>query len=123
MSTIKTFRDLQVWQKAHQLTLNIYQVTKGFPEDERFGLTAQMRRSCASVPTNIVEGFKRQSKKDQAHFFNISQGSLEEVKYHLILSHDLTYISHQTFEDLMNQAEEVGRMLYAYRRSTFSLCS
>lgn len=118
MNGIKSFRDLKVWEKTHQLTLDVYKATKGFPDDERFGLTTQLRRACSSVPTNIVEGFKRQGKKDQAHFFNVAQSSLEETKYHLILAHDLSYLHSDIFENLMTRSEEASRMLYAYRRST-----
>ena len=123
MGEIKSFKDLKVWQKAHQLTLNIYKVTKEFPDDEKFGLTIQIRRSCSSVPTNVVEGFKRQSKKDQAHFFNVAQSSLEETKYHLILSRDLGYLENGIFEELLERTEEVSRMLYAYRRSVVQAMS
>lgn len=113
----KTFRDLLVWEKAHRMTLTVYEVTKGFPSDERFGLTAQLRRSSASVPTNIVEGFKRKGVKDQARFYNMAESSLEETKYHLILSKDLNYLSESAYADLMNKAEEVGRMLNGYLKS------
>lgn len=117
MGILKTFRDLKVWEKGHQLTLNIYKMTKVFPQDEKFGLIAQLRRSSASIPTNIAEGFKRKSKKDQDHFFNIAECSLEETKYHLILSKDLNYLQDSDFESLTDQTEEIGRMLNAYRRS------
>jgi four helix bundle protein len=112
-----TFQDLKVWQKMHRLTLDIYGVTRNYPPDERFGLVSQLRRSSASVATNIVEGFKRGSKKDKAHFFNMAEGSLEETKYHLILSKDLNYLSLIDYQNLYKQSEEVGRMLNAYRQS------
>lgn len=111
---IKTFRDLNVWQKAHKLVLNIYRITKDFPKEEKYGLVSQLRRSAASVPTNIVEGFKRKSKTDYAHFINIADSSLEETKYHLILAKDLGYISDKDLEDLSNMCDEVGRMLYSF---------
>ncbi|RLF34767.1 MAG: four helix bundle protein, partial [Thermoplasmata archaeon] len=94
---MKTFKELKVWQKAHQLVLEIYKITRSFPKEERFGLVIQIRRSVSSIPTNIVEGFKRKSKKDFAHFLNIAESSLEETKYHLLLAHDLKYISNTVY--------------------------
>jgi four helix bundle protein len=113
---IKTFRDLNVWQKAHNLVLNIYKVTKDFPREEKYGLVAQLRRSAASIPTNIVEGFKRKTKTDYAHFINIADGSLEETKYHLILAKDLGYLKEEDFNDLNNMCDEIGKMLYAFHK-------
>ncbi|MBI5772864.1 MAG: four helix bundle protein, partial [Verrucomicrobia bacterium] len=85
----RSFRDLVVWQKAHQFVLAIYRLTKGFPADERFGLTSQIRRAAVSVAANVSEGFAKRGKADKARFFNIAQGSLEEVHYYLILGNDL----------------------------------
>lgn len=108
---MKTFKELKVWNKAHGLVLDIYKVTKKFPVDEKFGLSAQIRRSVASVPTNIVEGFKRKSNKEWLHFLNIADASLEETKYHLILSSDLGYIDSGMLIDLTKRCEEIGRMI------------
>jgi len=111
---VKTFRDLRVWQKAHELVLKVYKFTKGFPTDEKYGLVSQLRRSAASVPTNIVEGFKRSSKKEYAHYINIADSSLEETKYHIILSADLGYLSQDQIAELTDSCDQVGRMLYAF---------
>jgi len=108
---MKTFRDLKVWEKAHQLVLRIYKATQGFPAEERFGLSIQIRRSAASIPTNIVEGFKRRSNKVFAHFLNIADGSLEETKYHLILACDLGYICRKEHDELLKICDEAGKML------------
>lgn len=89
--SIQTFRDLLVWQKSHKLVLSVYQISISFPTEEKFGITSQLRRSAASIPTNIVEGHKRKSLKEYLHFLNISEASLEETKYHLLLSNDLGY--------------------------------
>ena len=89
---IKTFRDLKVWQKAHCLVIIIYEITKSFPAEERYVLVSQIRRSAASISTNIVEGFKRRTNRDYAHFINIADTSLEETKYQIILAGDLGYI-------------------------------
>ena len=112
MKSSKTFEDLKVWQKAHQLVIKIYRLSKGFPRDEIFGLTSQLRRAAVSVAANVAEGFKRVTIPDKLRFFNIAQASLEEVRYYLILVHDLQYAETGEFrEDL----EEVSRMLEAYR--------
>ena len=112
---VKSFQDLQVWQKGHELVLNIYRVTQDFPLTEKFGLVAQIRRSAASICANIAEGGKK-STKDFARFLEISEGSLEETKYHLILSRDLIYITSSDYEKLMDQCNEIGRMLYVFRK-------
>lgn len=109
---VKTFRNLVVWQKAYALTLKIYQRTRIYPREEVFGLTFQLRRSAASVPTNIVEGFSRGSR-EFIQFLTIAQGSLEETKHHLLLSKDLEYLSAEHHQELHGLTEEVGRMLNA----------
>ena len=78
---IKSFKDLKVWEKSHSLVLKIYKITGSFPCEEKYGLTSQIRRSVSSIPTNIVEGYKRKTTKDYLHFLNISETSLEETKY------------------------------------------
>ena len=88
-----TFKNIKVWEKAHRLVLEIYKITRKFPTHEKYGLTAQLRRSAASIATNIVEGYKRRSDRDFAHFLNIADSSLEETKYHILLSLDLKYLS------------------------------
>ncbi len=113
---ILNFQDLKVWQKAHNLVLEIYRLSKGFPEDEKFGLTSQIRRSVVSVPANIAEGYKK-SRKDFLRFLDIAEGSLEETKYHLILAGDLGYYSKQVYPTLFDLACEVGKMLSGLKRS------
>lgn len=111
MATIKTFQEILSWQKAHQLTLEIYNITKSFPRFEEFALANQMRRCAVSIPSNIAEGFKRKGLKDSLHFYNIAQGSLEELKYQLLLAKDLEYINENIYEKLISLAEEVGKLL------------
>lgn len=111
---LKTFRDLIVWQKAHELVLAVYKFSDDFPKREDYCLTSQLRRAARSIAANIAEGFKKQSVADKARFLNISQGSLEEVRYYLILAKDLNY--GETTE-LEGRFDEVGRILYAFRRS------
>ena len=79
MEKTKKFTDLIVWQKAHQLVLKVYQITKTFPKEEIYGLTSQLRRAAVSVPNNIAEAYKKRSAKDKLHFLNISETSLEET--------------------------------------------
>ena len=106
---IKTFQDLFVWDKAHLLVLAVYKFTAGFPKEERFALVSQMRRAAVSVPANIAEGFKKRTKADKIHFYNISQGSLEELRYYFILSKDLGYLSAN--KQLLADSEVISRML------------
>ncbi|MCQ9204814.1 MAG: four helix bundle protein [Omnitrophica bacterium] len=109
---MKDFRDLKVWNKGYELVLEIYKLTKSFPQDEKFGLTQQIRRAAVSVIANIVEGNKRRSSKDFRHFLNMSEGSLEEVKCYLILSKDLGFIKDKDYEKIFPLSEEIGKMLF-----------
>lgn len=105
------FQDLFVWGKAHKLVLAVYEISKGFPKTELFGLVSQIRRSSVSICANIAEGYKK-STKDFVRFLEIAQGSLEETKYHLILSRDLNYFSENEFNKLFNMCNETGYLLY-----------
>jgi four helix bundle protein len=102
-----SFEDLIMWQKAHKFVLNTYKLTASFPKEELFGLTSQFRRAAISIAANIVEGYKKKGSKDKLRFFNISQGSIEECRYYLILSQDLNYA--QT-NDLRLDLEEVSKI-------------
>ena len=113
------FVDLIVWQKAHGFVLEIYKLTLKFPSDEKFGLTQQIRRSAVSVAANIAEGSKRKTDRDYSHFLNISEGSLEEVKYYLILSRDLKYISKDAHDRLFVLAEEIGKLLQGFIKKLY----
>ncbi len=117
MEKVRTFRDLKVWQRAHELVLAVYAVTKQFPDDERYGITSQIRRSVSSIATNIVEGCKRNGKKEFLYFLNISDTSVEETKYHLLLSRDLGYLANSEYERLLDLCNQVGRMLNALQKS------
>jgi four helix bundle protein len=109
-----TFEDLIVWQRAHACVLAVYKLTAGFPRDERYGLTTQMRKAAVSIPANIAEGFKRRSKLEKIRFLNIAQGSAEETRYYLRLGRDLNYGDDDTLRELL---EEVSKLLEAYRQS------
>ncbi|MFH1146514.1 MAG: four helix bundle protein [Pseudomonadota bacterium] len=110
----KDFRDLIVWQKAHQFVLSMYHFSDSFPKNEIYGLTSQMRRAAISIPANIAEGFKKKTRPDKARYMNIAQSSLEECRYYLILSKDIGY--GDTLQ-LMSQLEEVSKLLEAYTAS------
>ena len=110
----KRFQDLIVWQKSHGFVLKVYQFSATFPAHETYGLRAQIRRASVSVPANIAEAFKKQSNTDKARVLNIAEASLEEARYFLILARDLEYGDHP---DLSEQAEEIARLLSAYRRA------
>ena len=98
------------------MVLQVYKATQTFPKTEVYGLTSQMRRAAVSIPANIAEGFTRYSIKDKLKFYNIAEGSLEELKYYLILSDDLDYIDSNA--ELMRAAEQVGRLLNGLIHST-----
>lgn len=106
---IERFEQLEVWQAAHRLVLDVYKTTEGLPRDQRFGLISQMQRAGVSVPENFAEGFERRGRADKIRFHNIAQGSLEEVRYYFILCRDLGYTIN--FELLSEQADHIGRML------------
>jgi four helix bundle protein len=108
---VKDFRRLKVWQKAHLLTLNVYETTRKFPKEELYGLTTQMRRSSSSIPTNIAEGCGRAGDAEFARFLQIAMGSASELEYELILSRDLHYLSLDEYENLNRETVEVKRML------------
>jgi four helix bundle protein len=110
MGQISNFQQLEVWQRAHQLALVVYRVTKTFPADEKYGLVSQMRRAAVSIPANIAEGFKRRGQADKMRFYNTGETSLEELKYYFILSKDLEHLA--DIEQLMADAEIVSRLLY-----------
>ena len=116
----KSFTDLIVWQKAHEFVLEVYKVTRDYPMEERFALCSQFQRAAVSIPANIAEGYKILSKADKLRFLNISQGSLEECRYYIILSRDLSYISVKTNNELTGTLEEVSKLLNSYIRGVMS---
>jgi len=108
---IKSYKDLAVWQKAMDMTSLAYRVTSDLPVDERFGLISQTRRAAVSVPTNIAEGHRRASTKDYLRFLSIAAGSLAEVETLVELASRLYSIRSTHMEELVGQADEVGKML------------
>jgi four helix bundle protein len=114
---IQSHRDLIVWQKAVQLIVECYRVTKQFPADERFGLTQQLRRAAVSVAANIAEGKGRGATQDFCRFLAIANGSLTELDTHFFVARELGYIKTDAVKDVDSKIEEVGRMLTALRKS------
>jgi four helix bundle protein len=110
----QSFRDLIVWQRAHEFVLRTYELTKQFPREDQYCLIPQLRRAAISIPANIAEGFKKRGFLDKNRFFNTSQGSLEECRYYLILGDDLGYGDCTVLEPIL---EEVSRLLVAYAKA------
>ena len=111
---MRDFRKLKIWERAHRITLSTYRLTKNFPKDELYGLTSQMRRSSASVPTNIAEGCGRNSQAEFVYFLTLAMGSSSELDYQLILAHDLGYVDEKTFLELTSDLSGMRRMLNTF---------
>lgn len=110
------YRNLVVWQKADDLAYRVYQLTNGFPDAEKYGLTSQIRRAALSIPTNIVEGYGRKSQKELSRLLDISLGSLAELEYLLEFSKKLNY-SEQGFSDVEALIAEVGKLLWSFQKA------
>lgn len=108
---IKTYRDLIVWQKSMALVTKIYQITKSFPNTETYGLVSQIRRCAISIPSNIAEGYGRNSTNDYTRFLNIATGSLYELQTQLGISINLQYIKKDDFDILYESSREIERMI------------
>jgi len=108
---MQDFKDLKVWQNAHEMALSVYSATRTFPTEEMYGLTSQLRRASSSVPANIAEGCGCDSSREFARFLQIAMRSASETEYHLILARDLGYLRAEEHEQLNNKVIEVKRML------------
>jgi four helix bundle protein len=108
---MKHWKDLLVWQKSHELVLSVYRITGSFPKTEQYGIVDQLKRASTSVPANIVEGHSRNSQKDFLRFLYIARGSIEELRYFLLLSKDLAYIPENIYCELENNCEQVSKLL------------
>src|ERR1700688_1991001 len=114
---LKSFQELEVWRKAHNLVLQTYRVTDSFPDRERYGIVSQVRRSAASIPANIAEAFGRRTTKELLQFLANANGSLEETRYFLLLSRDLGYLKDQDFHEMDTHCSSVAQMIAALGRS------
>lgn len=108
---MRDFRKLQIWEKSHDLTLKIYELTAQFPRSEIYGLTSQIRRACASIPTNIAEGCGRGGSAEFMRFLQIAMGSASETEYLILLTHDLKYLSSDQYTELTNTIISLKKML------------
>jgi len=109
----KTVEDLEVYKQSHQFTLALYKVTAFFPADERYGLCSQIRRAAVSINANLMEGSHRATRREYRHFTSISRGSAGELKYLILVSHDLGYIEDLAFKELSRAADDISKMLGA----------
>ena len=114
---VQSIEDLQVWQRAHSLTLEIYKITSQFPANEKYALVDQMRRAAASIGANLFEGSYRTGTNEFRYFANIARGSAGEVKYFLLLSRDLGYILDKKFKELDEELNTICKMLYGLIKS------
>jgi four helix bundle protein len=115
-AAMKNFRDLQVWEKAHSLTLASYKVTNEFPKQEMYGMSSQIRRCADSIPANIAEGCGKRGNGEFQRYLNIAAGSASELEYHFLLAHDLKFVNEADYRDLNDRVVEVKRMLAALAR-------
>lgn len=114
---MKDFRELNVWHKAHELTLAVYRITAAFPREELYGLTSQIRRSSSSISANVAEGCGRDGDAELARFCSIAMGSASELEYHLLLARDLKLIKPADYKAIAQQSIQVKRMLGAFLRT------
>lgn len=110
---MQDFRNLEVWKRSHQLTLEVYRQTKAFPSDERFGLTSQLRRAAVSIESNLAEGCGRGSDQDFARFVQVALGSATEVDCQLLIAHDLGYLPATTYDHAYSDLQRIKKMLNA----------
>lgn len=113
---MRDFKKYDIWQLSHSLTLEVHKITSVFPKEELFGITSQIRRSAASIPTNISEGCGRNSDKEFNQFLNIALGSANETEYLLILSKDLNYINNEIFEKLEKEVNTIKSKIYKLKQ-------
>jgi len=112
---MRDFKNLEIWKRGHKFTLDMYSVTRDFfPKEELFVLTSQLRRSSASIPTNIAEGCGRKSNADLARFLQISLGSATEAEYQLLLAKDLNYINNEVYSNFNKEIIEIKKMLNSF---------
>ena len=117
---MRDFRKIQVWQKSHELTLRLYKVTSAFPKEQLYGLTSQIRRASAFIPSNIAEGCGRNTQTELARFIHIASGSACELDYHLLLAHDLGFLDREIYLELGNTISEIKRMLHGFEKTVSS---
>jgi four helix bundle protein len=120
---MRDFRKLRIWERAHQLVLDVYKSTQGFPRRENYGLTSQIRRSAASIPANIAEGCGRSGDAELARFLRIAMGSANELEYHLLLAHDLGYLTQERHQVLDSEVNQLKRMMVVFTKRLASIAT
>lgn len=114
---MQDYKKIDVWKRSYEFSKEIYGITSGFPDEEKFGLASQVRRAAVSIPVNIAEGSGRNSRKDFANFIQIAIGSASEVECELLLSKDLNFIDDENFSGLCKEIIEIRKMLISFRKS------
>jgi four helix bundle protein len=118
MSGVKSYKELLIWQKGIKIVVLIYKLTKDFPKEEIYALTSQLKRASISVPSNIAEGFGRQTDKSFNHFLNISRGSLNEIETQLIIAKELDFVVNDNlFDEILFLIEEESKMINAFSKN------
>ncbi|MFV8357899.1 four helix bundle protein [Flavobacterium sp. XS1P32] len=118
MSGVKSYKELLIWQKGIKIVVLVYKLTKDFPKEEIYALTSQLKRASVSIPSNIAEGFGRQTDKSFNHFLNISRGSLNEIETQLIIAKGLEFIKNENiFNELLFLIEEESKMINAFSKN------
>ena len=110
----QSFKEIYAWQKAQKKKKMVYKECASFPNYERFGLCSQFQRAAVSIPANIAEGYRKDGMADKLRFLNIAQGSLEECRYYILLSYELSYINNNSYNMLNASIEETSKLLNAY---------
>ncbi|MDZ7607989.1 MAG: four helix bundle protein [Cyclobacteriaceae bacterium] len=111
------FKELLIWQKSIDLAKDVYKITILFPKEEKFGFCSQITRSAVSIPSNIAEGAGRNSNKEFIQFISVAVGSLYELETQLIIAYQVGYIHNEVFEQLSETIQDIGKMLYAFKKS------
>ena len=117
MDQIQSFTGLKAWQSAHQLVLEIYEITRSFPKEERFGLTSQIRRAAVSISSNLAEGFSRQSKREKIQFYSVALGSLTETQNQLLICKDVKYINQDQFMTIADKTVTTSKLINGLTKS------
>ena len=121
MAKIESVEELDVFKRAHQATLRIYEISRKFPADEKFGLVSQIRRAAASMATNLIEGSYRLNRAEYRQFVGIARGSSGELKYHILLARDLGYLPKDDYGVLRGELDEISKMLMGLAKSLASI--
>lgn len=118
MNSIKTYKDLQIWQKGIQIVIKCYKLTKDFPIEEMYALTSQIKRASVSISSNIAEGYGRKTDKSFSHFLDIARGSLYELETQLIIANELEFVKNKSlFNEIISLIEEESKMINAFSKS------